>query len=70
MKVATCNFLPDNTFLALSKLKAFADDKLNVTQSIKFVFHRLENIVRKGENVGDQHFLLFLQGHQKCSFCG
>ena len=29
------------------KLKAFAEDKLNVTQDIKVVFHRIENIVGK-----------------------
>ena len=44
--------------LALSDLKAFADDKLNFSQNIKFVFHRVENIVGKGENAGHQHFLL------------
>ena len=38
--------------LALFKLRAFADDKINVTQNIKRVFHMIENIVRKGENAG------------------
>ena len=41
--------LPDDKILGLSKLKTFADDKLNVTQNIKVVFHRIENIVRKEE---------------------
>ena len=36
----------------LSKLKAFADDNLNVSQAMEFVFSRLENIVEKGENAG------------------
>ena len=54
----------------LSKLKAFADDKLNVTQNLKFVWGRLENIAGKGENAGYQHFLLFLQCFQKFSFSG
>ena len=49
--------LPDDKIF--SKLKAFADDKLNNTQNIKFVFKRIENIVVKGENAGYQHFLLF-----------
>ena len=47
------------------KLKAFADDKLNVTQNIKVVFNRIENIVAKEENAGYQHFLLFPQCFQK-----
>ena len=29
------NLLPDNKILDLSKLKAFTDDKLNVTQNLK-----------------------------------
>ena len=36
------NPLPDDKILGLPKLKAFADDKLNVTQNIKVVFHRIE----------------------------
>ena len=55
------NSLPEDLFLALSKLKAFADDKFNVTQSTTFVFLRAENIVGKGENAGYRHFLLFSQ---------
>ena len=35
--------------LDLSKLKRFADDNINVTQKLKFVPVRLENIVGKGE---------------------
>ena len=49
----------------MSKLKAFADDKLNVSQNIKVVFHRIEHIVGKEENAGHQHFLLFPQCFQK-----
>ena len=41
------NPLPDDNMLALSKLKAFADSKFSVTQNIKFVYHRIENIVGK-----------------------
>ena len=61
------NTLPDNVILGLPKLKAFADDKLNVTQNVKVVFHRIENIVGKEENAGYQHFLVFLQCFQKAS---
>ena len=32
------------------------------------VFDRVENIVEKGENAGNQHFLLFPQCFQKTSF--
>ena len=41
------NPLPDDKILGLPKLKAFADDKLDVTQDIKVVFQRIENIVGK-----------------------
>ena len=61
----TFNPLPDDKLLGLPKLKAFADDKLNVTQNVKVVFHRIENIVGKEENAGYQHFLLFPQCFQK-----
>ena len=59
------NPLPDDNILGLPKLKAFADDKLNVTQDIRVVFRRIENIVGKEENAGYQHFLLFPQCFQK-----
>ena len=42
-----------------SKLKACADDKINVTQKLKVVRELVENIVVKGENAGYHHFLLF-----------
>ena len=63
--VPTVNPLPDDQISDWSKLQAFADDKLNVTQNIKVVFLRIENIVGKEENAGYQHFLLFLQYFQK-----
>ena len=50
--------LPNNKILALNIFKAFADDKIIVTQKLKFVLGRVENIVGKGENAGYQHFLL------------
>ena len=40
-------------------VKALPDDKINVTQKLKFVLERVENILGKGENAGYQHFLLF-----------
>ena len=54
----------------LSKLKAFADDNIIVTQNLRFALGRLENIVGKGENAGYQHFLFFPQRFQKLSFSG
>ena len=62
------NSLPKDKILDLPKLKAFADDKSNITQNLQFVFGTVENIVEKGENAGSQHFLLFLQRFQNLSF--
>ena len=39
-----------------------------MTQILKFVWGRVENIVGKGENAGYQHFLLFPQCFLKFSF--
>ena len=39
-----------------------------MTQKLKFVLGRAENVVGKGENAGNQHFLLFPQYFQKLSF--
>ena len=72
------NSLPNDKFLDWSKLKAFANDKIKVTEKMKFVLERVENIVGKGENSGYQHFLLFPQcsqrlhfeGLRKLGFCG
>ena len=59
--------LPDNKILALSKLKAFADDKLDVVKMMISTFDQLESSVGKGENEGYQHFLLFPLCFQKPS---
>ena len=56
---ATFNSLTNVKFLVLFKLKAFADDKINVTEKLRFVFARVENILGKGENARNKHFLLF-----------
>ena len=45
--ICQLNLLP-----GLPILKAVADDKSEVTQNIKVVFHRIENIVEKEENAG------------------
>ena len=46
------------TFLDWSKLKAFFRLQNKVSQKLKFVFEKVENIVRIGENAGYRHFLL------------
>ena len=51
-----------------SKLKAFADEKINVIEKLKFVLERVENIVGEGENAAYHHFLVFPQCFQKASF--
>ena len=53
------------TILDWSKLKAFADDKIDVTQKLKFHLGKVENIVGKGENAGYQHFLKTLWEKEK-----
>ena len=48
-------------------MKAFADDKINGTQKLKFELGSVENIVGKGAYAGDQHLLPFPQCFQKAS---
>ena len=62
------NSLSHDKILDQSRFKAFADEKMNVTKKLKFLFGSVENIVGKGENAGYQHFLLFPQCFQKASF--
>ena len=44
--------LPNDKTLALTKLKAFADDNFNVAKMMISVSNRVENIVGKGEFAG------------------
>ena len=53
------NSLPNNTIPEMNKLKAFADDKINVAQMMISVSDRVESILGKGENADYQHFFLF-----------
>ena len=62
------NSLPNDKSLDWWKFKEFADDNISVTEKLKFVLGRVENIVGKGENAGSQHFLLFPQCFQKVFF--
>ena len=53
--------LPNDKILDVTKLKTFADNKLNVASTTISLFDKVENTVEKGENAGYQHFLLFPQ---------
>ena len=64
------NPFPNDKFLDWSKFKAFAEDEIIVTQKLKVVLGRVENIVGKGENAVYQHFLLFPQCFLKLSIPG
>ena len=57
--------LANNRILDWSKLKAFADDKINVNENLKVGLERVENIEGKGENAGNQQFLtsIFSSSH-------
>ena len=63
-KILSCGkelTLPNDKFLGWSKLKAFADGKINMTKNLQIALGRLENIVGKRENAGYEHFLLYPQ---------
>ena len=61
---------PKDKILDWSKLKAFAEDKIKVIKMMVFVFDRVENIVEKGKNAGNQHFLLSPQCFQRAFYPG
>ena len=62
--------MPNDKILHMTKLKAFADDKLNYARVMISLLDRVENTVGKGENAGYQHFPLFLQFFPKPSSLG
>ena len=62
--------LPNNTILDTTRLKAFANDKLNVAEMKISLYERVENTMGKGENASYQHFLLFPQCFPKHSSLG
>ena len=64
------NSLPNDKALDQSNWKAFADDKVNVTEKLKFVLGRVETIVGKVENTGYGHFSVAHNIFQKASFMG
>ena len=62
------NPLLNNKILEMTKLKAFADDKLNVADTKISLYERAENTVGKGENAGYQHFSPFPTVFSKAFF--
>ena len=70
IKIVVFNSLPNDLILDMTKVNAFADDKLTVDKMTISLFDRVENTERKGENAGYQHFLLFPQCFPKPSSLG
>ena len=62
------NPLPNDKISDWSKLKT--KRQINVAEMMISLSHLAANIVGKGENAGNQHFLLFPQCFQKPSFSG
>ena len=63
------NSLPNDRILDQSNfLKVFAAKNINWSEELKFVVERVENIVGKGENAGDQHFTPFPTMFSKALF--
>ena len=74
MPVTSISFFPllisNDNISDWPKLKAFEDNKGDVTEKLKFIEGSVENIMGKGENASYQHFLLLPQCLQKASFSG
>ena len=68
MKIQAIKFFNKRQNFRLVQIESIAGDKINVTKILKFVLGRVENFVGKGENDGNQHFLLFLQCFKKASY--
>ena len=68
IRVTSFNSLPNNKILDKSELKGFADDKIILTEKLKYVLGRVENIVGNGANAGYQHFLSFPTMFSKAFF--
>ena len=72
------NPFPHDKILDHTKLKAFADDKLNVTKMVISVLEKVDNIVGKVEIACTSNFSfshnvfkrLLSQRHQKVYLCG
>ena len=64
--IPNINSIPIDKILDMTKLRAFADNKLNVAEMTISLYHTVENTVEKRENAGFQHFLFF----PECSSLG
>ena len=64
------NSLPNDKILDQTKLKACADDKINVTQKLQFVIESVKTSWEKGKMLVTSIFLLFPQCFQQLSFVG
>ena len=62
--------LPNDKILNVTKLKAFAEDKLIIVKMMISLYNRVENTGGKGENAGHQHFFLYPQHFPKPSSLG
>ena len=56
-EICSVTSLPNDKILDLTKLKAFADDNLNIAKMTVYLLDRVENTLGKGENAVYQHFL-------------
>ena len=59
------NSITEDKIFDTTKLKAQADDNLNLPSVNQLILERFENIVGKGENAGKRHLLLFPQFFRK-----
>ena len=73
------NSLPNDKILDWSKLKAFADDKINVIKKLKSDIRWVANSVGKGQNAQVSSIFFFSHnvfkrllslGHYKLGLCG
>ena len=62
--------MANDKILDWSKMKAFADDKINVTQKLKFVNGRIGNIWEKEKMLVTSIFFFSQQCFQKATFLG
>ena len=55
----TVNFTKEQLTRSVKLDFLICESGLSVAETVEFVFVRLENIMRKGENAGNQHFFSF-----------
>ena len=65
-RTRSINPFPNGKILDLSKFKAFADDKINVSKKKIFVLGRVENTVGNGETAGYRQVSSFPMFSKAC----